>query len=439
MLKRPVLSLGLRLCGNLQTARSWRHCRCHNVSYATAAGSPDQAQKPREVYGATGQFRSVVDLAKHLEENVLFYERQNPKTQGLMVLNKPYGLPIKKVEGHHDPGSPASVSLEEALPLLAESMKIKRELKVLKSCGRFVSGPMLLCSGGESQMQRLTNLRKRRSVLGAFHEKYLAITDGVPTHDQREECADMRLEKAGYQKTNFRGQQSVEPVIRRDLFNTSAVRKSRIKPDSREIKRFSVRTETLSKSEGGMAALVSVEPTTTAWNLILVYMTEMLSPVLGDRMFNYRVRKVLGRRVKVNHGASPSGYDASIQKLPHWFVERLGLKGVSDAEGLLPTHLHLFRTAIIDFYGPGKDLVVHAPPPPYFDLTAKSFGLNLDYEELKLNDSINYKSVKHKTAAKNRLQQIEESAKNSNTTDHPRDSENHRKKSVGKIVGTFVD
>ena len=73
------------------------------------------------------------------------------------------------------------------------------------------------------------------------------------------------------------------------MFSSKDVWKGRKDKSHREIKRFSVKTETLAKGEGDIAALVSVEPTTTAWNFISAYMaTEMLSPVIGDNQFSYR-------------------------------------------------------------------------------------------------------------------------------------------------------
>ena len=60
------------------------------------------------------------------------------------------------------------------------------------------------------------------------------------------------------------------------------------KDAAKDIKRFSVKCETLAKSEGDIGSLVSVEPTTTAWNFIQAYMAEMLSPIIGDFVFSYR-------------------------------------------------------------------------------------------------------------------------------------------------------
>merc|ERR1712165_472459 len=116
-------------------------------------------------------------------------------------------------------------------------------------------------------MKRLKKLRVQRHLQGAFHEKYLVITNGVPFgDDQKEEILDVTLEQAGYKLKTFRGKQAYEPVIYRELTKRSQFidrqrgkhLKTKDGVPQREIKRVSVRRETLSKSEGAHAALVSV-------------------------------------------------------------------------------------------------------------------------------------------------------------------------------------
>ena len=74
---------------------------------------------------------------------------------------------------------------------------------------------------------------------------------------------DMRLERPGNKKDNFKGGAGYEPVFFRDKFNTAAVLKANLANKGKEIKRFSVKTRTLARGEGDTGALVSVEPTTT--------------------------------------------------------------------------------------------------------------------------------------------------------------------------------
>ena len=77
------------------------------------------------IYMNEGVFNSKTLLAKHLEENILYYE---PKRSGLLVINKPYGLALL-------PGEADEISLSCALPELAEKLSVSR-ISVIKSCGR---------------------------------------------------------------------------------------------------------------------------------------------------------------------------------------------------------------------------------------------------------------------------------------------------------------
>ena len=77
------------------------------------------------MYMNEGAFNSRTLLAKHLEENILYYE---PKRSGLLVINKPYGLP-------NLPGEADEISLSCVLPELADKLSVSR-INVIKSCGR---------------------------------------------------------------------------------------------------------------------------------------------------------------------------------------------------------------------------------------------------------------------------------------------------------------
>ena len=184
-----------------------RFCRSNAFNrryFARSLHTSTQKEKTSkfDVYANAKDFRSNSDLARHLEDNILFFEPSKAKYQGLLVLNKPYGIPLKE-------GETSTTSFEKALPILADRLQIK-DLKVIKSCGRFVSGPMLLSTKTDDQLKRINLLRTKTKEAGALHEKYLVITDGSPLEDEREECADLHLEKAGHKKLDFRGKQCYE-------------------------------------------------------------------------------------------------------------------------------------------------------------------------------------------------------------------------------------
>ena len=63
--------------------------------------------------------------------------------------------------------------------------------------------------------------------------------------------------------------------------------------------------DTASQSHRGPAALVSVQPTSTSGHFVQVYLSDLLSPVLGDDMYSYRAKMVMNVMTKVGHERSP--------------------------------------------------------------------------------------------------------------------------------------
>ena len=104
------------------------------------------------------------------------------------------------------------MSIEGAMPLLRERLQLDKPLEVYKSPGRFCSGPLIiLASKSEKDQNLLDKLRRQTKLAGAYHEKYLALTQGSPDQNVKEECADIRLEKTGGK--NWRGGVSYEVPI----------------------------------------------------------------------------------------------------------------------------------------------------------------------------------------------------------------------------------
>ena len=82
---------------------------------------------------------------------------------------------------------------------------------------------------------------------------------------------------------------------------------------------------------------------------------------------------LMGKMVKVDYTLLPDA-NSNLQNLPKTLLSKLGLHQYE--EHLLPLHLHLGRVRLPDFFGYQKDLVIHAPPRPFFLGTAEM--LNID-------------------------------------------------------------
>jgi len=406
-----TITARLRPC-NLLRSIGIRAFHARQKSGQNDTSSTEKPVSSREAYNSASYFKSNVLLAKYLHQNILYENLTNKdkskagkRRPKLIVINKPYGVPSKigGKNGYED-GTQGSqlVSLDKALPLLKDLVPEVSGpdwcLNIVKSPGRYCSGPLIVevRKGEVTPSDRIAVLRKMTKTSRAFHEKYLVLTRGSPIKDASEECADLRLEKGN--RKGLKGGTGYEPVIFRELFGVKDWWKSKLDKELKEIKRFSVKTETLAKSEGDVGALVSVEPTTTAWNFIPVYMAEMLSPIIGDVIFSYRVQTVMNKRVKVSHKNGPAAYDDARLSTPPALLRKLGLS--PREQELLPLHVHLFRTSILNFFGRGQHLTVHAPPPAHFAHSCHSLHIPLDFDDLVGKDEISYKKYKHNKAKK---------------------------------------
>ena len=66
--------------------------------------------------------------------------------------------------------------------------------------------------------KRLDQLRKLTRISGAYHEKYLVLTQGSPFKDASEECADLRLEKVN--RKNIKGGTGYEVSFQQSVLNS---------------------------------------------------------------------------------------------------------------------------------------------------------------------------------------------------------------------------
>ena len=332
------------------------------------------------IYKNAGFFQSKTGVAKQLMEDIVYYD---PTMSDLLVVNKPYGLPLH-------PGDQGEISLNCALPELASALNVPK-ISVIKSCGRFTSGCTLLNTGSERCTKHVNKCRKRNQANRKLGSKYLAITNGVPKSSAALECVDVSLQPIKGKKS-MSGGVCKEPVIYRELMSQSKLKRSKTKSNLPSTIRFSVIADTISTSPGSLAALVSIQPTDVRWNFVCAYMANLLSPIIGDSQFSYRVKTLLGKPVKVSHEHSPLGHQSN--SLPGPVLDRLGIS--KNHEEHLPVHLHLYRVHLPGFFNE-SDLTVHAPPPKYFLYTAQALKLSINIDELQQLDKIceyNIKSAK---------------------------------------------
>ena len=347
-------------------------------------------KKQVSVYKKESNFISKTLLAKELKESIVL---NDSKLSGLVAINKPYGLSVL-------PSETDNVSLTCALPELASLLDVP-EISVIKSSGKFISGVTLLSTKGKKTTDHIKKCLNRNRSNQKITDKYLAITNGIPKTFGALETVDMALETIST-KESIKGGVCKEPVIYKELFSQTKLRQAKEyrknkNPEPKQIRRVSVVTDLLARSRGNSTALVSIQPNSTDWNFICVYLAHLLAPIIGDSLFSYRVKTVFGKATKVDHRNSPIGYVPNY--LPREILGDLGITASDEMH--LPLHLHHFRTHLSGFEG-NKGLNIYAPLPKYFDQSMKSLKISLDINELESSDSISdYKSVKSKSDGKN--------------------------------------
>merc|ERR1711874_460368 len=130
-------------------------------------------------------------------------------------------------------------------------------------------------------------------------------------------------------------------------------------------------------------SLVLLQPSSSKNHFVPVWLSDMGCPLLGDQMYDYRARTLMGHKVKVGIKNTQANRQ---QKLPSAVMDRLGVR--KGEEWRVPKHLHQFRINLPDFLGPGKHLTVFAPPPKYFSLTSAKLGIDIKFREVAERDEV---------------------------------------------------
>ena len=367
----------------------------------STAESLSHAQKLKvlkNAYLAEGKYKSSVEMANDLAQNIVYYDPKKD-TSGLIVVNKPAGVPLKT--------SKDSIGLEDAMPELSQLLGLEK-IHVVKSVQKFASGCILLASKEQGVVQIRRSLNRSWNDF-CLMESYYALTYGRPRKEGVSETVDVLPKDFGNFRDPLTEKQISEPVIERVLVSNRQLAIHRKDPN---VKRITVKAQELSKSDSGQNALVRIEPTSVQNSFISIYCADLLSPIIGDHTYGYRAKMLLGKMVKVHPHLLPNSNHQ--QNLPDWLLSKLGLK--SYEEHILPFHLHLGRVHLSGYFGGSKNLTVHAPPRPYFIGTAEMLNLNIPNtvfqdEEIRYYSQIR-KRIKQKKNAVTILAPDDDSAEN---------------------------
>ncbi|XP_031551449.1 mitochondrial RNA pseudouridine synthase Rpusd4-like [Actinia tenebrosa] len=278
---------------------------------------------------------TIID-AQYLADNILFINRD------LVALNKPYGIAV-----HDGPGIPKSISnfLDEFATIKDLGRKPELAHRLDKDC----TGVLLLTRNSQTA-KRVAEMFHRKKVI----KKYWAITIGVPKYEEGKISIPVGYGKVGPWS---------RIVLRRDLVGKSLHEINQAGFND-AITKFKV-LDTNQKT----CSLLEIDPVTGHKQQIRVHMADGLRcPILGDHKF--------------------SSEQPQPQVLPLRLLQLLQIRGVrstNDKEkggiirpwqrGMIPLHLHA-RELTLPGLNSGKDLVITAPAPQFFEDNLNKLNLH---------------------------------------------------------------
>jgi len=346
-----------------------------NVEKDIHAGKDNKVSNVAREYQKLCVWRDISQVVDTLYNNVVYHDKERDKS-GLVVINKPYGLPLR-------PSEDSAYSLDMCLPGLASRLEVET-LEVVKCAERFSSGVTLLGTPATAVAYKrcLGNNSTNRSLATS----YLALVKGQPSIN-RLETVDRRMVDCPEVTKPLFNSMHKEPVLSRNL-----VRQGKLRFD--KAKRIHVAISSLARSSLG-CGVVELSPSSTGKHFIQVYLADVGFPLLGDQMYDYRARTMMGQKVKLSTAHTNAN---RTQMLPAPVMEALGL--ARGEEWLIPRMLHQHRIFLPDWLGSGKSLTVFAPPPDHWVNTCKVVGLHLDFKEVMLGDKVKHWEAKEKKVDK---------------------------------------
>ena len=339
-----------------------------------------KTKKLKNIYQQLCNWKDLNELTEQLFENIVYYEPDNDKS-GLIVLNKPHGLPKL-------PTDDCKYALEPSLPLLAKKLDVDN-LQVIKCTERFTSGITLLGTSA-STAKNYNKAMDRCVTTRTLPAGYISIVKGSPNLNRNEDV-DIVMKAMPQVNDPLFGVVHKEPVISRYLAKSWKRRRQ-------FVKRAHVHIETVARSPRG-AGLVSVSPSSVGKHLLQVYLADVGHPVIGDMMYDYRARTLMGHKIKVTSATNAR----RTQILPDNILELLGL--VKGEEWQIPKMVHQYKLMLPHWLPGGKDVTIFAPPPAHFVKTCQALDINFNFKDFIEQDTVSVFAANSETVAKRKKKQ----------------------------------
>lgn len=337
-----------------------------------------------DLYRRLNTWPSQAALTSHLFDNIVYHDPAADK-HGLVLLNKPHGLPLHPV-------ADSAYSLSSSLKELADLLQVK-ELRVVRAAERWNSGLTVLGTA-EGTAERYRRCQQTMRGERLFPTSYLCLTKGHSSLSKTESVS-LRLVDCPQVANPVVGKVHREPEISRRLVS----RHQGAREGSRTVH---LHCSTVANSSRAGAALVEVQPSSTGKAVLQVYLADLGHAVLGDTMYDYRARTVMGHRVKLTTSHTLA---ERTQVLPAAMLEVLGVARGGEWE--VPRMVHLHRLHLAHWLGKDTHLTVFAPLPPHLALTCRALGIPADTRQLAERDQLRtWAKSKFNTKKKLKKQQL---------------------------------
>jgi len=340
-------------------------------------------------------WKDTSKVVESLYKNVVYHEPESDRT-GLVVINKPYGLALHKADD-------SAYCLYDCLGDLARKLEVEK-LEVMKCAERFSSGITLLSTSKDT----VTAYKKSVSRLQTHRilsTSYLAMVKGQPDIENIETVDRIMTDCPDVNKPLF-GSMHKEPVLSRNLVKFYGGK------NKNKVKRVHVSISSLARSAQG-CGVVEISPSSSGNHFIPVYLADVGYPLLGDQMYDYRAKSMMGQRVKLSTAHTNA---KRMQVLPTHLLDLLGM--AKGEEWMMPKMLHLHRIFLPGWLGRDKDLTVFAPPPPHWVDTCKVLGLHFDHKVVAKEDKVKHWDPRVRSKKESLQTNLIEKAPNTDLAQH---------------------
>lgn len=315
-------------------------CTCSR-KYCTNILENEYTKKEKVIhpYRQIHPWKSKNEFANSLLKNVIY------NADGIVVINKPYGIPIYNTTKNmnspltncHKIVGAVDYSIHNVLPYLAKEL----DVPVLIPCmgaEKYMTG-LYIFGINDATHQQIEKAR-RRFQMGKYR-KYWVITIRVPNEIKGKYHLGMTLQKSSLG--------TKKPVIL-TTWSHNAVKRN-------EMKILNINYRIISNSTHNLSSLIEMEVSTKKWHSIRLFASTMLySPILGDNYHGSRVQEIMGTWIKVNPFAESCWDMPQINKQ---LLQLLDIK--QNQQEIVPTHVHLRNIYLTSFGKEKKDIELEAP------------------------------------------------------------------------------